>query len=119
MGNGLNFSMKVSKIFFLSIVCVVILSFGIGCEGASVETEESDMGSAVQVPGETENTAKAAVPDDSPVTKKIGMLSPRTGPISVFSDQYEAAANLAVDILNRSQGDYNFCLLYTSPSPRD
>ena len=86
MGNGLNFSMKVSKIFFLSIVCVVILSFGIGCEGASVETEESDMGSAVQVPGETENTAKAAVPDDSPVTKKIGMLSPRTGPISVFSE---------------------------------
>ena len=111
MGNGLNFSMKVSKIFFLSIVCVVILSFGIGCEGASVETEESDMGSAVQVPGETENTAKAPVPDDSPVTKKIGMLSPRTGPISVFSDQYEAAANLAVDILNRSQGDYNFELV--------
>ena len=111
MGNGLNFSMKISKIFFLSIVCIFILSFGIGCDGASAEIEGSEIGSDAQVLGETENAAEAPVADDSPVTKKIGMLSPRTGPISVFSDQYEAAANLAVGILNRSQEDYNFELV--------
>jgi len=111
MGNGLNFSMKISKIFFLSIVCIFILSFVIGCDGASVEIEGSEIGSDAQVLGETENAAEAPVADDSPVTKKIGMLSPRTGPISVFSDQYEAAANLAVGILNRSQEDYNFELV--------
>ena len=48
MGNGLNFSMKISKIFFLSIVCIFILSFGIGCDGASVEIEGSEIGSDAQ-----------------------------------------------------------------------
>ena len=53
MGNGLNFSMKISKIFFLSIVCIFILSFVIGCDGASVEIEGSEIGSDAQVLGET------------------------------------------------------------------
>jgi len=59
-GNGLNFSMKISKIFFLSIVCIFILSFGIGCDGASVEIEGSEIGSDAQVLGETANTAEAS-----------------------------------------------------------
>ena len=105
------FSMKVSKIFFLSFLWAVIISFTIGCVGGSDETEELKAGSAAQVSGVTENPTKVTVNDDSPVAKKIGMLSPRTGPISVFSNQYEAAANLAVGILNRSQAVYNFELV--------
>ncbi|SVB87528.1 uncharacterized protein METZ01_LOCUS240382, partial [marine metagenome] len=103
--------MKVLKIFFLSIFCIVILSFGIGCEGGSDETEGPETGSAAQISDVTENPAEAPVNDDSPVTKKIGMLSPQTGPISVFSNQYEAAANLAVTVLNSSQTQYQFELL--------
>ena len=105
------FSMKVSKIFFLSFLWAVIISFTIGCVGGSDETEELKAGSAAQVSGVTENPTKVTVNDDSPVANKIGMLSPRTGPISVFSNQYEAAANLAVGILNRSQAVYNFELV--------
>ena len=111
MGNRLNFCMKVSKIFFLSFLGAVIISFTIGCAGGSDETEGLKTGSAAQVSGVTENPTKVPVNDDSPVAKKIGMLSPRTGPISVFSEQYEAAANLAVTVLNSSQAQYKFELL--------
>ena len=103
--------MNVSKIFFLSFLCAVIISFTIGCEGGSDETEELKTGSSAQVSDVTENPSEVSISDDSLGVKKIGMLSPRTGPISVFSEQYEAAANLAVTVLNSSQAQYRFELV--------
>ncbi|MCX8278140.1 MAG: ABC transporter substrate-binding protein [Dehalococcoidia bacterium] len=103
--------MKVSKIFFLPFLSAVIIFFIVGCADGIDEVETLTMESSEQVSGETVNPTEAPANIDSPVTKKIGMLSPRTGPISVFSNQYESAANLAVDMLNRSQSAYNFELV--------
>ena len=101
----------VSKSFFLFLFGVVIISAGIGCTGGSDEIEQPEIESAVQILDVTDEPSKVSTNDDALSVKKIGMLSPRTGPISVFSEQYEAAANLAVTVLNSSQAKYRFELV--------
>ena len=102
------------RVTLLPLLIIASLSLAIACSDDTdwldkpLETSTGDESAATGASSEDDSGNDGV---DRVSVKKIGMLSPRTGPIAVFADGYEDAANLAVSRLNSSQTDYEFELV--------
>ncbi len=96
-----------NKRFISAMLTVLMLtSFLAGCTG----TDDTSTDTTTDTTTGTNGTSNATTNTTATNTVKIGLLSPQTGPISVYAAGFESAAAVAVADLNAA-GDTTFELV--------
>ena len=97
--------MKTIKFFVLMLLVITAVMAAAACSSGDDESEAT-------TPPATEAPATTASEPEAPTTNvKIGLLTPQTGPLAVYSAGFEDAAAVAISELNSSQSAYNYELV--------
>ena len=103
--------MKLTKVLPLLLIAILALALIAACSSED-DSSADEQTAPTSVPTATQQPAADTSNDDNEAeVVKIGLLSPQTGPLAVYSAGFEDAASLAITDLNANQSVYAYELI--------